>query len=295
MDGFRHGLIPDKKERLHTEFKDSKVRSIVDGAAINLLNIPRNVQLLFKAYKNGLKLDYTEHRLGSLTHHNLFNLLGSLYKHDVCKPDYVDHGMDKIEDPRLKSVILSLAYKYGLKMDYRVHKINQMFPDYLRLGILLNAYTAGNLPDRDLHEFSKFPDVMKIRILEKAYSHGLVPLFDEDLPTGSDDALRVAAIRNMYTAGLQKSLAHTDVISTDSQKALIIEEVYRSGITAMKCHLKDRMPRSNGVVKKFGKLQKPFQTRLRIQRLVLKRLPIDRDVQRLIFTKMPRQQCNEIV
>jgi hypothetical protein len=33
--------------------------------------------------------------------------MGSLYKHDVCKPDYVDHGMDKIEDPRLKSMILS--------------------------------------------------------------------------------------------------------------------------------------------------------------------------------------------
>jgi hypothetical protein len=59
----------------------------------------------------------------------------------------------------------------------------------------------------------------------------------------------------MYSAGLQESLTHTDIISTDSQKAVIIEEVYRSGVTAMKCHLKDRMPRSNGVVKKFGKLQ----------------------------------------
>jgi hypothetical protein len=150
-----------------------------------------------------------------------------LYKHDVCKPDYVDHGMDKIEDPRLKSMILSLAYKYGLKMDYRVHKIHQISPHYLRLGLLMNAYTAGNLPDRDLHEFSKFPDDMKIRILER-HSHGLIPLFDEDLPTGSDDALRVTAIRNMYSAGLQESLTHTDIISTDSQKAVIIEEVYRS-------------------------------------------------------------------
>jgi hypothetical protein len=45
----------------------------------NLLKYPRNVQLLL-SLKNGLKLDYTEHRLG--THHNLFNLLGS-FKHDV--------------------------------------------------------------------------------------------------------------------------------------------------------------------------------------------------------------------
>jgi hypothetical protein len=60
-DAYQHGLVPDK-ERLHTEFKNSKVRSLVDGAAINLLNIPRNVQMLFKAYKNGLALDYTEHR-----------------------------------------------------------------------------------------------------------------------------------------------------------------------------------------------------------------------------------------
>jgi hypothetical protein len=52
MDGFQHGFLI--RRRLHTEFKDSKVRSIVD-AAINLLNIPRNVQM-FKAYKNGLKL-----------------------------------------------------------------------------------------------------------------------------------------------------------------------------------------------------------------------------------------------
>jgi hypothetical protein len=55
MDGFQHGLVPIRR-RGHTEFKDSKVRSIVDGAAINLLNIPRNVQMLFKAYKNGLAL-----------------------------------------------------------------------------------------------------------------------------------------------------------------------------------------------------------------------------------------------
>jgi hypothetical protein len=112
--------------------------------------------MLFKAYKNGLALDYTEHRLGSLTHQNLFNLMGSLYKHDVCKPDYVDHGMDKIEDPRLKSMILSSLTQYGLKMDYRVHKIHQISPHYLR-GVIDDAYTAGNLPDRDLHEFSSFP------------------------------------------------------------------------------------------------------------------------------------------
>jgi hypothetical protein len=55
--------------------------------------------MLFKAYKNGLIGLHTEHRLGSLTHQNLFNLMGSLYKHDVCKPDYVDHGMDKMKIP----------------------------------------------------------------------------------------------------------------------------------------------------------------------------------------------------
>jgi hypothetical protein len=101
-------------------------------------------------------------------------------------------------------------------------------------------------------------------------------LFDEDLPTGSDDALRVTAIRNMYSAGL-KSLTHTtDIISTDSQKAVIIEEVW-SGVTAMKCHLKDRMPRSNGVVKSLAS----YKTFSRL-RIAVKRLPIITDVQRLI-------------
>jgi hypothetical protein len=57
MDAYQHGLVPDKKESSH-RIQNSKVRSIVDGAAINLL-IPRNVQMLFKAYKNGLALDYT--------------------------------------------------------------------------------------------------------------------------------------------------------------------------------------------------------------------------------------------
>jgi hypothetical protein len=61
-------------------------------------------------------------------------------------------------------------------MDYRVHKIHQISPHYLRLGLLMNAYTAGNLPDRDLHEFSKFPDDMKIRILEKAQSWSHTPI-----------------------------------------------------------------------------------------------------------------------
>jgi hypothetical protein len=58
-------------------------------------------------------------------------------------------------------------------MDYRVHKM--ISPHYLRLGLLMNAYTAGNLPDRDLHEFSKFPDDMKIR-MERKHSHGLIPI-----------------------------------------------------------------------------------------------------------------------
>jgi hypothetical protein len=71
----------------------------------------------------------------------------------------------------------------------------------------MNAYTAGNLPDRDLHEFSKFPDDMKIRILERL-TVMVSYLFDEDLPTGSDDALRVTAIRNMYSAGLQEPDSH---------------------------------------------------------------------------------------
>jgi hypothetical protein len=110
--------------------------------------------------------------------------------------DYVDHGMDKIEDPRLKSMILSSLTNTDSRWII-AYKIHQIFT--ITIWLLMNACTAGNLPDRDLHEFSKFPDDMKIRILER-HGHGLIPI-DEDLPTGSDDDLRVTAIRNMYSAG----------------------------------------------------------------------------------------------
>jgi hypothetical protein len=111
--------------------------------------------MLFKAYKNGLALDYTEHRLGSLTHQNLFNLMGSLYKHDVCKPDYVDHGMDKIEDPRLKSMILSSLTNTDSRWIIAYTRYTR-FLHTIYGWLLMNAYTR-NLPDRDLHEFRSFP------------------------------------------------------------------------------------------------------------------------------------------
>jgi hypothetical protein len=97
--------------------------------------------------------------------------MGSLYKHDVCKPDYVDHGMDKIEDPRLKSMILSSLTNTDSRW------IIAYTPDFSTLstaGLLMNAYTAGNLPDRDLHEFfvsRRHEDTY----IGKAYSHGLIP------------------------------------------------------------------------------------------------------------------------
>jgi hypothetical protein len=47
MDAYQHGLVPDKKERL-TQNQNSKVRSIVDGAAINLLNIPETFKCCSK-------------------------------------------------------------------------------------------------------------------------------------------------------------------------------------------------------------------------------------------------------
>jgi hypothetical protein len=84
--------------------------------------------------------------------------------------------------------------------------------------------------------------------------------------------LYVAAIRNMYSVGPR--VWPTDVISTDSQKSSHHRRSISVRVTAMKCHLKD-MPRSNGVVKNLASY-KTFQTRLRIQRLELKRLPIDR-------------------
>jgi hypothetical protein len=82
----------------------------------------------------------------------------------------------------------------------------------------MNAYTAGNLPDRDLHEFSKFPDDMKIRILERLtvmvsylYSMKIYRL---------DRMMRVCSDTKYVFCWTPKSLAHTDVISTDSQKLL---------------------------------------------------------------------------
>jgi hypothetical protein len=61
----------------------------------------------------------------------------------------------------------------------------------------------------------------------------------------------VTAIQNMYSAGL-KRVWLTDIISTDSQKAVIIEEVYRSGVNSDEVSSQDRMPRSNGVVKSLA-------------------------------------------
>jgi hypothetical protein len=169
-----------------------------------------------------------------------------LYKHDVCKPDYVDHGMDKIEDPRLKSMILSPLTNTDSRWIIAYTRYTRCSPHYLRLGILMNAYTAGNLPDRDLHEFSKFPDDMKIRILERLtvmvsylYSMKIYRL---------DRMMLWQRYEICILLDSKESGSHGRHLDRQP-KALIIEEVYRSGVTAMKCHLKDRMPRSNGVVK----------------------------------------------
>jgi hypothetical protein len=93
----------------------------------------------------------------------------------------------------------------------------------------------------------------------------------------------------MYSAGLQESLTHTDIISTDA--TVIIEEVYRSGVTAMKCHLKTGCL-DQWRSKKFGKLQNLFE--IKDSEADIEELPIITDVQRLI-SKMPRHQCNDIV
>jgi hypothetical protein len=101
-------------------------------------------------------------------------------------------------------------------------------------------------------------------------------LFDEDLPTGSDDALRVTAIRNMYSAGL-KSLTHTtDIISTDSQKAVIIEEVW-SGVTSDEVSSQ----RQDASIQWRSQSLASYKTFSRL-RIAVKRLPIITDVQRLI-------------
>jgi hypothetical protein len=65
-----------------------------------------------------------------------------------------------------------------------------------------------------------------------------------------DRMLCVAAIRNMYSDSERASTGR--IISTDSQKA-IIEEVYRSGVTAMKCQRQDASIQWRS--EKFGKLQ----------------------------------------
>jgi hypothetical protein len=105
-------------------------------------------------------------------------------------------------------------------------------------------------PDRDLHEFSKFPTTWRY-----VYWKGLRSWSHTSIRWRSTDWIRRCSACDSDTKYVfcwtRKSLTHTDIISTDSQKLCIIEEVYRSGVTAMKCHLKDRMPRS-GVVKSLA-------------------------------------------
>jgi hypothetical protein len=89
----------------------------------------------------------------------------------------------------------------------------------------------------------------------------------------------------MYTSD-RESGSHGHL---DRQPKKLIEEVYRSGVTAMKCH--QRQDASIQWRSEKFKVTETFQTRLRIQRLVLKRLPIDRSSGS--FSCL--QQCNEIV
>jgi hypothetical protein len=62
----------------------------------------------------------------------------------------------------------------------------------------------------------------------------------------------------------------------------------------MKCHLKDRMPRSNGVVKKFGKLQN-LSDEIKDSEADIEEATYRLQTSSGSFSKMPRHQCNDIV
>jgi hypothetical protein len=167
--------------------------------------------------------------------------MGSLYKHDVCKPDYVDHGMDKLKIPvwnRWFSPSLTntdsrwiIAYTRYTRFLHTIYGWGYWW-----------MLTPPGTRQRPTRVF-EVPTTWRY-----VYWKGLRSWSHTSIRWRSTDWIRRCSACDSDTKYVfcwtRKSLTHTDIISTDSQKLCIIEEVYRSGVTAMKCHLKDRMPRS---------------------------------------------------
>jgi hypothetical protein len=161
-------------------------------------------------------------------------------------------------------MILSLAYKYGLKMDYRVHKIHQISPHYLRLG-LMNAYTAGNLPDRETYtsfrSFRRHEDTY----IGKAYSHGLNP-YSMKIYRLDQTMLCVQRYKYVFCS---KRVWLTQISSRPIAKSSSSKKYIGPASQQWSVIFKDRMPRSNGVVKNLASY-KTFSDEIKDQRLVLK-------------------------
>jgi hypothetical protein len=213
--------------------------------------------------------------------------MGSLYKHDVCKPDYVDHGMDKIEDPRLKSMILSSLTNTDSRWIIAYTRYTRFL--HTIYGWLLMNATHPKPPRQRPTRVFEVPDDMKIRILEGLQSWSHTPI-----RWRSTDWIRRCSACDSDTKYVfcwtprepDSHGYHLDRCHCHHRRSI---SVWRHSDEVSS---QDRMPRSNGVVKSLASY-KTFST-IKDSEADIEELPIIQTSSGS-FSKMPRHQCNDIV